>query len=98
MHYSSAHTNLRLQSTVEQASTAKTEFQQESLLAVEAALWYYPRGERGFRLRPDAASSWAAVAAVAKPLLANQRIVGLDLGSRYYYSAGTWESINFYSR
>jgi hypothetical protein len=86
MHYTSSHTNLRLSSTLEQASVAKSEFHQDSLLAVELVLWYYPKGVRGFRLRPDAASSWAAVATVASELLANKSIIGFNLGDELVWN------------
>ena len=86
MHYTSDHTNLRLSSTLEQASVAKTKFQQDSLLAVEMTLWYYPKGERGFRIRPDVASAWAAVAAAAAPLLANGSLIGFNLGDELVWN------------
>eukprot|EP01046_Picozoa_sp_COSAG06_P013804 COSAG06_NODE_841_length_11989_cov_4.537763_16_plen_456_part_00 len=86
MHYTAAHTNLRLSSTAEQASAAKADFQQDSLLSVGSALWYYPKHARGFRLRPDVASSWAAVEQVAAELLANSSIVGFNLGDELVWN------------
>jgi len=86
MHYTADHTNLRLSSTLEQAGAAKTQYQQASLLAVESVLWHNPNGERGFRLRPDVASAWAAVAPVAAQLLANHSIIGFNLGDELVWN------------
>eukprot|EP01047_Picozoa_sp_COSAG01_P057012 COSAG01_NODE_6539_length_3615_cov_36.097554_1_plen_329_part_00 len=86
MNATASYTNLRLSSTIEQASVTKTQFQQDSLLAVESVLWYYPKGERGFRLRPDVHISWAAVAPVAAQLLANESIIGFNLGDELVWN------------